>query len=133
MATRAQVQSAAEDLRATLGPIIQSRQDAFFAARGRYWQGIRTHAALPVDGVDAAPDPDAHPTDQPETWADVGITLPAACAFSLEIHAYDGPGGHGYVVIATFRYGGNTWSRTWNVGPEPYRAALWDSRPTAQV
>ncbi len=106
---------------------VAIRQAAYLAARGRYWQGIRTHLVPPADGTLAATDPNVHPTDQTETWADLGIDLDPTLEVMLEVDAYVSTGGQGYVFRATIRMQGGleTWQRAQNFGPDGLRTHGW--------
>ena len=77
---------------------LEARQEAYFTAHGRYFQGIRTHAVLPKGEIDeeTPPNPRVKPTDQDEDWDGAGINLPAKMPFALAIDVYEGPRGHGW-------------------------------------
>lgn len=113
---------------------ITPRQDAFFAARGRYWQGLRTFALTalpnnPQDGsstvLEVTPLRTVHPTDQAETWDDVGINLGTTIPCALQIDVYDGPLGKGYVGTVWAMWDGDVYSRAQNRGPETWRTDDW--------
>lgn len=136
MPTLAQVRTAVDARLANLWTNqIQPKQAAFLAARGKYWQGIRTTVltALPnnltADGTTAevVPDTSVHPTDQAETWADANISLGATIPMALEIHTYDGLGGMGYVGIVYVKVNGTTYVRAQNNGPQTWRTFAWRS------
>lgn len=104
---------------------LSAAQDAYYAAHGRYAQGLDTHSTLPADGIEAAPDRSAaHPTDQAESWADLG-SLPAAMLSRLRMDVYESPQGHGYVVVSEVRIAGELCRKALNVGPETSRAHGW--------
>ncbi len=72
------------------------------------------------------------PTDQKETWADVGIATLADLpdktgldALSVQIDTYDGPQGKGWQAVFSIELGGTTYQRTYNRGPEAYRDQDW--------
>lgn len=130
---------AATDVRATADAFLagflaelQTKQAAFLARRGRYWQGLSTHLAEPVQGVSLPPDATRRPTDQSEGWSDEGYTLPALMPFAVSVNTYNGPLGQGYEVALTFRYDGLRWRRTENVGPEAHRVAGWAGQDPAE-
>lgn len=106
-------------------PVIQTRQGTFFAANGRYWQGLRTMSFTPADGETRTPDVGTRtPTDQ------TGAPWPAAIRslgmeIALQCDAYDGPLGKGYVLIAQVSIGDRTWERARNEGPETWRTHDW--------
>lgn len=108
------------------------RQDAYFAAHGRYWQGMRTHTfefdySGALDPSEAPDNLDAHPTDQIETWADTIPEINAPRKAVIWIDAYNGPLGMGYVGHVLVRYNGTFWHRAQNRGPESWRTQAWES------
>lgn len=126
MALTQAIRDKVESWRDLLAPKIVSRQNAYFAAHGRYWQGILTPSGIPADAADTAPESSVHPSDQLETWLDfLGVDLPSTFPCSLRIDAYNGPLGHGYTVTAYVGSQGEPWTRTWEVGPEDWRAQTW--------
>lgn len=103
-----------------------TRQEAYRASRGRYWQGIKTPALTPLAGAPVAPDLTLRPTDQAESWAAAGVPLPAQVEASIRVDVYQGPGGWGYVICLTIRTAvAETWHRCFNVGPETWRTHTW--------
>jgi hypothetical protein len=106
---------------------LQARQATYFAARGRYWQGVRNPSAVPEDEAKRAVDTALKPTDQTESWATLnfGADLPAEVEFALAVSPYNGPAGHGYTLTAWVRLAGRTFRRTQNFGPENFRARGW--------
>jgi hypothetical protein len=127
MATIAQIRSVVETLKDAVGPVLVRRQNHYFEAHGRYWQGILTPSMPPDDGADCAPDWTCKPTDQAESWADrfSGLdALPATMKAQLRVDAYDGPLGTGWSVSLRFQKAGKTYERTWAFGPEA-RDAAW--------
>jgi hypothetical protein len=127
MATLAQVRTIVDDWLTARWPLFTARQDAYFLAHGRYWQGIRwaTLAATPSEGADGATTLTVKPTDQAEDWVDFGLgaLLTAPCAFQCDV--YDSPGGKGYVATVEVLYGGTLYTRSRNVGPETSRTVAW--------
>jgi len=79
---------------------LQSRQETYFATHGKYFQGVATNTA-PADPNEVAPDLTKKPTDQPHSWSDAGITLPASVPVSLSIDTYNGPQGKGWLLRAS--------------------------------
>lgn len=102
------------DLVAALVPV----QADYLAAHGRYWQGVRSHPVTPSDGEKTAPDRTRRPTDQAESWEDAAVPLPASMEIATAVDVYDGPGGHGYVVVGEIAIAGRRWRRAIGVGPE---------------
>lgn len=118
MATPAEIRDAIQARLAAVWPQLTARQDAYFTAKGRYWQGRRTHAVAPADGAAAPADRlSDRPTDQAEDWTAFGVGAWTE-AFALEIHCYRGPGGNGWVARAVVTLGGRTWERWRGQGPE---------------
>ncbi len=99
---------------------LEARQEAYIAAHGRYFQGIRTHAVLPKGEIDEETPPNSRvkPTDQAEDWDDVGILLPAKMPFALAIDVYDGPRGVGWSARVEVDYRGILHSRRVGFGPD---------------
>jgi hypothetical protein len=127
VATASEIRQAISDRLAVLWPQLVSRQNAYFAAHGRYWQGVRNYSADPADGATAPADQlAARPTDQAEDWAAFGVATWTE-AFSLEVHVYDGPAGPGWVACSRVTLGGRTWERWKGQGPEAR------DRPWAEV
>lgn len=113
------------DLKAALAPI----QADYFALKGRYWQGLQTPLAIPKDGGEATPEKAHHPTDQAETWEDIAVPFPSALPIAVEVHVYDGPSGHGYILLGKVELAGKRWMRAINVGPETWRTREWTAQP----
>ena len=103
---------------ATLAAKVQTKQTAFLASKGRYWQGILTPATIPVDGKDTAPDLKLRPTDQQEDWTTLG--LPATIPVSIEVHTHNGPQGHGYTICVHATASGKRYVRAHGVGAHSY-------------
>lgn len=81
---------------------------------GRFWQGIRTHPILPVDGNETAPDKTRKPTDQVEDWS--GVTLPSSMPIAVEVHIHDGPQGAGYTVFGEIEIAKRLYRRAMGIG-----------------
>lgn len=109
------------DLRIALEPI----QTSYRVVNRKYWQGLSTSSAIPKDGIEVETERNKHPSDQIETWEDVGVLVPSMMPVSLEIHTYDGPQGQGYVIIASVEIAGRRWVRSVNVGMESWRMQPW--------
>lgn len=125
MATAAEIRQAVDTKLANLWSAIQTRQDSYFSANGRFWQGIRTHSATPADGTESLPDVGtAQPHYQSGAPWPTGIRT-TALPMSIEVHQYDGPAGRGYQATVYVTIGGRTWTRTAQSGPETWRAHGW--------
>ena len=102
------------------------KQPAYLAANGRYWQGARTHAVPPSDGLLAAPNLKTKPTDQTDSWETIGITLPALTSAAYTVHAYNSPKGQGYVIHADVLISGVWHRKSVNVvGPATWLTRTW--------
>lgn len=104
---------------------LTSAQSNYFTAKGRYWQGLQTPLVIPTDQNELVVEKTHHPTDQVESWEDVSIVLPASLSIALAVHVYDGPLGHGYMVIGKVKLGEQYWMRSVNMGPEVWRTHKW--------
>lgn len=108
--------------------VLQTRQNAYKAAKGRFWQGISTHDKNnPPDGdTDVSPNKSRKPTDQTEDWTDIAAGFPANWPANLEVNTYSGPQGDGFVVVITVKGTGNEiWERSVNFGPETHWERDW--------
>lgn len=131
MPTLNQVRNAVDNFVTNRWATVVARQENFRTNRGRYWQGLRTHTNCPawsnaVDGSAAGDLLGTHPTDQFEDWLAVfpewlAELLPAC----LQVTAYDGPAGQGWVLAVEVMHNGNKYRRVVNVGPETFRAHGW--------
>lgn len=101
-------------LGAVVSQLVAYQTDYARTHAGRFWQGIRTHPVLPVDGNETAPDKTRKPTDQAEDWS--GITLSANMLIAVEVHTHRGPAGDGYTVFGWIKIGERTWQRAVGVG-----------------
>jgi hypothetical protein len=104
---------------------VARAQDAYRAIHGRYWQGARTHAAVPSDGVAVAPDLTRKPTDEAASWSSMGIELPAQTEAALSVDVYETRSGRGYVVNADVMLEGIYYRRAVNGGPDAWREHDW--------
>lgn len=120
----ADLQSAADAVLTDLVNQLEIVQSDYITTNGRYWQGLVTHTSLPQDGQETVPNPNVHPTDQADTWNNVGIVLTSPAPIAVEVLAYDGPQGPGYVIIGSLVYDGERWIRSIGVGPE-LRSHSW--------
>jgi hypothetical protein len=121
MATLAQIKSRVEDFRATHGPKIKAKQDAYFAM-------IFTPDLPPDDGADVDPDLTKRPTDQPDRWSTflVGSGFPLTkWPGSVAVDVYEGSLGWGWTVRFEATKNAKRYRRTWNVGPETWRSTGW--------
>ncbi len=117
--------TAIDKLIGDLSPQLAALQSTYRSTKGRYWQGARTHTIIPLEGLPSAPNLSLKPTDQSESWAAFGLTLPALSEAALSIETYSGPSGSGYVIHADVYSEGTLHRKSINVGPEPYRTRDW--------
>lgn len=110
-----------------LATAAATRQAAYLAAHGRYFQGLRVLTITPADGATANPDRlPSKPTDQAESWADAGLNPGNGLEVNLWCDTYQAPGGQGYVLGVEVWYSGSLWRRTQNFqGPESWRTTGW--------
>ena len=120
----ADVRETAETATFAFLPVLATKQVAYLAKNGRYWQGLETHEQTPTGGTARAPTLSRRPTDQAESWSDEGYSIPSR-SFSFEVNVYAGPEGHGYDLVCRFRDAGGTWQRTISFGPELSRGHAW--------
>lgn len=109
---------------------------AITRTRSRYWQGLRsTGSATPADGAKLAPDPTLKPSYQPESWADLGVTLPATMEVALRVDQYQSRAGDGWVATVEVLVAGRLWRRSQGRGPESVQRNLpWtDVTPDAAL
>lgn len=112
------------DLLATELQSIRDAQSTYFGSKGKYFQGIATNNA-PSDLAEVVPDLTKKPTDQAESWADVGITLKATLPVKFQVDVYDGPQGKGWTIGAEVIIDGKTYvTRVQGAGNED-RAFDW--------
>lgn len=123
MAALQTVKDAVDAKLATLWTAIQNRQDTFFATNGRYWEGRRTHSITPADGTETLPDIGTSSNTGSTAWP-VAIRN-TALPMSIQVDAYDGPAGKGYVATIVAAIAGKTWQRSAQVGPETWRQQGW--------
>lgn len=115
----------AEEIIADLRDQLALAQENYKLGHGRYWQGRQTPAIVPSAGGWIPASRDSRPTDQAESWADMGLDLPGLLDVALATDAYDGPRGQGYVVVSRVIILGRLFEKRVNVGPETYRDMDW--------
>ena len=131
MATITQLRNRVDAWLADKWPTVVARQQNYYANRGVYWQGLRTHTIVPAhtnaaDGDSVADALDAMPDDAYSNWRNVfpewdGVPIP--CAVSIDV--YGGPDGEGWCATIWIRYNGVLYSRSQNVGPDTHRTEAW--------
>lgn len=139
MPTLAQVRSVVDARLTDLWTnVIRPRQAIYFGNRGRFWQGIITtrltllpdNRTADAETAEVAPDTAARPTDQAESWVDAGVNVGATLPMALQIDAYDGPNGRGFVATAYVKHNGNVYARAQEhhesgAAGEPWRTHGW--------
>lgn len=130
MPTPREIRDAIDTRLAALWPTLKARQDAYCASHGRYFQGLRTHSAMPDEGNNRAADRiNSRPTDQAETWSDFGIGSFTE-SFAVEIDVYDGPRGKGWIARCYVTAAGRTFTRAKGEGPEDHEQP-WHEVPAS--
>lgn len=132
MPTLASVQASIDAEMVPLLGGLTTQQGTYKAAHGKYFQGLTTasDATLP-NNTDAGallvvPQTlTTAPTDQAETWNQVGIIIPGTLNCSMTVDNYGGPLGQGWVMTTRFQHTGRIFSRSVNFGPETYRDSPW--------
>ena len=118
------ITDAADTQYTLLEATLTALQATELGTTGRYWQALRTHSTVPTDGATALPSVGtATPSDIVVPWP-AGIRATALAA-ALEIHAYAGPLGRGYVVLLGLDESGQRQRRDQNYGPETWRTTNW--------
>jgi len=131
MPTLTDIRSRVDNWLAARWPVVQQRQNNYFSAHQKYWQGLKTATVEPKHTTAMFADDKQDklaikPTDQVESWLDFlaeidDLAIPAA----LICDVYDGPLGYGYVATVIARYNGVIYSRSQNVGKETWRTLDW--------
>jgi len=112
---------------------LVARQNNFRRTNGHFCQWLWISNTIPADGAEVVNRGDFNPTDH--AGAVAMHTALAIDALRLKgrirVDVYEGPLGGGYTVKAQFRSAGQLYERTWNRGPETWRAANWAAAETA--
>ena len=120
------IQATIDNELAALISDLALKQPTYFATKGRYWQGPRTHTAPPADGILAAPNNlAAKATDLTDSWLTLAIALPALTAAAYTVHAYTTRAGDGYVIHADVIISGVYHRKSVNVGPAAWLTRTW--------
>jgi hypothetical protein len=135
MPTLNQMRNAIDTFVTNKWPTIVARQENYRTNRGRYWQGLRTHATDPAhtsstDGSRLADQLNQAPEDAFQNWANVfpewvSELLPA-CVW---VDSYNSTAGMGWVLNVRATHNGIIWQRSVNVGPESGRTSGWRQVP----
>lgn len=130
--TLAQARQKVDDWLALKWPDIVARQQNYFANRGQYWQGLKTHTVVPeytnsADGDAIADNLNAKPNDVFSNWSTAfpdWVNAPLPCAVKCDVYL-DPVDGWGWVATVYVRYNGTLYSRSRNVGPQAWRTQAW--------
>ena len=106
---------------------LSAKQTDYFNQKGRYWQGIRTHA---ITDKSITLNKKVKPTDQKESWEDMKIALPEKSRYVYEVIPYETPKGHGYTITLLTKINGDVYTKTYNYGPEAEREHDWQIQLT---
>jgi hypothetical protein len=117
MPTLNEIRDAIDSRLAALWAHIVSRQNAYYATHGRYFQGVLT-PNTPADGQEIAPVLTRKPHDQAETWSAAGYNLGATIPMSIALDTYETASGHGWVGRVRVTVNGRTWARARGAGPD---------------
>lgn len=96
----------------TLIDKIKEKQAAYLIDNNEYWQGKRTKDDLDRKNSD-------HPS-----WRAVGLSI-ADLKENVSVHAYSGPRGKGFLIVAEIQVDEGVFSKTWVEGAEKERAHTW--------
>ena len=107
---------------------ITAAQDTYFAANGKYFQGIKTPAGQ-LDGmVEGTMDVNVKPTDQLESWVDFDAQTfkrNTKVHYQIRVATYGGPLGQGWIFTGELWYLGEHIVYRHHVGPEQ-RGGIFD-------
>lgn len=85
---------------------------------GKYVQLDWSHATDPEDGVVKQPDRLSRKLPgKAKTWTDFGYPIESPVCNAC-VHEYVAPGGSGWVLILSMKFGGKRYMRTVKYGPE---------------
>ena len=104
-------------------------EQAWFDAKGRYFQGKRTMSAVPDFRENRRVELGFGLTDQVDDWRDVGYQDEYA-PILLRVDVYSGPKGHGFIVTAEVKIDGQVWQNQMHEGPEDRGPSfIWTRQP----
>lgn len=126
----ASTQSDIDTAVATLITNINSAQATYYAANGKYWQGLISHNTIPADGGSVAADNlTSTPSDQVVTWNTfMGANKPGTLPAAVYVHTYKKPNGQqGYKIQKLFIYSAAFYSSLVDSGNDT--GVAWSSSP----
>lgn len=95
---------------------LKSAQDTYFGIHGSYFQGLKTHATIPADGIAAAPNQLAsQPSDQSADWNDFGFTPGASTKHCLECEKLQTASGFAWRASTYVYVAGALQKRTYHI------------------
>jgi hypothetical protein len=109
--TLAELRTKADPILVDFWTALNTRQDAYFAKHGKYFQLLVSPTTSVVDGVDSdfsvrRPSDEAHVIDVDVPWA-------TKVPFQIEVHEWVGGGtDKGYVAIVTAEVNGDVYKRS---------------------
>lgn len=107
---------------------IERLQSAREAAGAPLLQLPSTHVAPPA--VDArairGTPPDLNRRIGINSWYSAAVEVPAEMLARVRVDVYDGPHGHGYVLVCEMAADGKNYIRQINIGPETWRGHDWE-------
>lgn len=110
MATLTQIRTKANTVLADFWSVLQTKQDAYFAKHGKYFQLITSPSTLVEDGVDTTFTVIKNPTNPFN--ADLNFTYASPVPFQLEVHEWVGPVERGYTGFVRIKLlNGDIWQR----------------------
>ena len=110
--TLANLQTAVNNRLATFWPAFRSKQTAYKAINGRYWQGL-VFSTVPDDGALVSPNYSLVAGPQNTAWSTfVNGDLPATVEAQMWCDTYEAPGDtFGYTLTCRVSKGGVTYER----------------------
>ncbi len=120
------VKGAADGRKAVLDPTLVDKQNQYFIAHGKYFQGLAWSPSPATDGDTVTPNLALRPSYQLENWATAFPGVFSATEPSqMYITQYVGPKGKGYVVCMRVKASPDVFERCDNFGPEKTRTTPW--------
>lgn len=105
-------------------PDVVAVQSDYKTSNGKYWQGLRSHADIPVAGTPTVTNMNSHPSDQAHSWSDVGFIL-NPLDVAIQVDVYESPLGQGYTLTGIVEVDGEIWQKVINSGPEIWLEHDW--------
>jgi hypothetical protein len=108
-------------------PDLIEAQQLQWQRHGRMMQLFDSHSYIPANGSADLPDQLwARPTYQSENWLSTNVISPLdGLPYTARVDAYEAPRGPGFVLVVQVVLEGQTYSRSWQYGPEQWRAHDW--------